>query len=172
MEEFIDIINEKDKVIKKVTRKEIVEKALLHRASRVIIINNNEEFLVQKRSKNKDLYPNHYDVGIGETVKSGESYEAAAIRGLKEELGITNISNIQLIHSFLFKIKYNSKKHNSYYKVYELQYNGKLRLQQEEIQNVKFLTIENIKKDMRKKLFHPGGTMVFKKYLNLKIRKL
>lgn len=117
-EEILDVVNEKDKFVRKATRKEVREKALLHRVARIIIENNKGELLIQKRSMKKDIYPGHWDVGVAETVKSGEGYESAAMVGLRDELGITGISNIELIHSLLFKIIYKSPEHNILCKVY------------------------------------------------------
>lgn len=111
-EEIIYVVNEKDQFVRKATRREVREKALLHRAARVIILNKENKLLVQKRSATKDIHPSMWDIGIAETAKGGDSYESTAMRGLYEELGITGISNIQLMHSVLFKLKYFSLKHN------------------------------------------------------------
>lgn len=167
-EEIIYVVNEKDQFVRKASRKEVRENALLHRAARVIIINNEGKFLVQKRSLRKDVHPGLWDIGIAETVKEGGSYESTAMRGLLEELGITGVSNIQLMHSVLFKLKYFSPNHNILCKVYNLIYNGKIYAQEEEIDEIKFLTKEDIIDLMEKTGFNPVGKAVFKKYLELK----
>ena len=123
-EEIIDVVDEQDAFIRKAPRSEVRKKALLHRAARVIVVNARGKILVQKRSAEKDLYPDQWDVGIGETVMSGESYESAASRGLAEEAGITGISETQLKDSFCFLQKFRSEKHNSNCKVYDLPYDG------------------------------------------------
>ena len=40
MEEVVYVVDEYDKFVRKSTRKEVIEKALIHRTCRVIIINN------------------------------------------------------------------------------------------------------------------------------------
>lgn len=167
-EEILDVVDDNDKFVRKATRKEVREKALMHRTTRVIIKNDKNEFLVQKRAADKKNFPEYLDIGIAETVKSGESYEGAALRGLIEEVSIFGISNTKLTHSFLFKIKYNSLQTNEHCKVYEVQYNGKIKIQDEEIEDAKFLTIEKIKKLIEKDPFHPVGKLVFEKYLERK----
>ncbi len=97
-EEILDVVDEKDKYVRKATRKEVRENTLLHRVARVIIKNRKGELIIQKRSAAKKTFASHFDIGMAETVKSGESYEAAAIRGLTEELGIFGVSNIQLMN--------------------------------------------------------------------------
>ena len=167
-EEIIYVVNEKDQFVRKATRQEVREKALLHRAARVIITNNEHKFLVQKRSASKDIHPSMWDIGIAETVKDGDSYESTAMRGLLEELGIIGISNIQMMHSVLFKLKYFSLRHNILCKVYKLSYNGQIQLQEEEIDEVKLLTKEEIINLIEKADFNPVGKVVFSKYLELK----
>lgn len=166
MEEIIYIVNEKDQFVRKAIRKEVMENGLLHRDSRVIIENSKGELLVHKRSMNKDNYPGLWDIGIAETVKEGEGYVWAAFRGLHEELGIIGISNIQIIHSFLFKIRFSSPQLNELCKVYKLVYGGKLIVQKEEIGEVKFLAKEDVISLIEESPFHPVGKMVFEKYIN------
>ena len=39
MEEILDVVDEEDQFVRKASRKEVREKALMHRVSRVIIVN-------------------------------------------------------------------------------------------------------------------------------------
>ena len=167
-EEILDAVDEKDQFVRKTTRKEVREKALLHRVARIIIENDKKELLVQKRSMKKDIFPGHWDIGVAETVKSGQSYEGAAMVGLRDELGITGISNIQLMYSLLFKINYHSSEHNVLCKTYKLVYSEKLIFQDGEVDEVKFLTIEQIKNLIQKENFDPVGKIIFNKYLEIK----
>jgi len=168
MEEILDVVDEKDQFVRKATRKEVREKVLLYRVARVIVLNNKGEFLVQKRSMDKDIYPGHWDIGVAGTVSSGNGYVGTAMRELMEELGIVGISNIQLMHSFLFKLKYQSSINNEHCKVYKLIYDGKIIPQKEEIDEIKFFTGEESKELVETSNFHPVGAMVFKKYLEFK----
>lgn len=167
-EEIIYVVNEKDQFVRKATRKEVRENALLHRAARVIIINNENKFLIQKRSKTKDINPGLWDMGIAETVSEGDSYESTAMRGLLEELGIIRLSNIQMMHSVIFKLKYISQNHNVLCKVYLLTYSGKIELQAEEVDEAGFATSAEIKLLIENKQFSPVGKIVFEKYFELK----
>ncbi len=46
------------------------------------------DVLLQKRSRNKDSYPGCYDISSAGHIPAGEEYETAALRELREELGI------------------------------------------------------------------------------------
>ena len=167
-EELVDVVDEDDQFVRKATRKEAKEKSLRYRLARVIIINSEGKILVQKRAKGKELYPSWWDIGVTETLRSGESYEAAAMRGLMEELGIIGVSNIQLIRAFLFKVVYTSKYNNVICKVYKHEYDDKLTLQPDEVDEVRFLTATEIEQFMQREQFTPGGKITFQKYLEHK----
>jgi len=167
-EETLDVVDEKDQFIRKTTRKEVTEKVLLHRVSRVIIYDESGKILVQKRSRDKKTFPSHWDIGVAETVQSGEGYEGAAMRGLNEELGILGVSNIQLIHSFLFKIRFESQETREHCKVYKIQYNGDINFQKEEIEETDFLTTSEINDIILKNSFHH----IYKKMINQKPKKI
>ncbi|MBI3036418.1 NUDIX domain-containing protein [Candidatus Woesearchaeota archaeon] len=162
---MIDVVDENDKFVRKATRKEVREIGLLHRAAKVIVVNEEGKFLVQKRSMNKDLFPGVWELGVGETVKSGDSYEAAAISGLEDEIGVIGVSNIQLKHSFLFKLRCSSAQNNAHYKVYLLNHRGKVLPQQEEVDEVKFLSLDDVHKLMATGSLEPESVAILKKYV-------
>lgn len=87
--ELLDIVNEQDIVIKKgVTREEAHAKKLLHRAIIVFVFNSKGLIFVQERSPAKDVYPGLMIASCSGHVNSGETYKEAAVRELKEELGV------------------------------------------------------------------------------------
>ena len=89
MNEFFDVLNEFGEFTgKTATREECHEKGLWHRAVYAFIIDNDSNVLLQKRSGNKKLWPNLWDVTVGGHVDSGEFGRQALIREVKEELGI------------------------------------------------------------------------------------
>ncbi len=83
--EFVDI---NDRVLGTATRREIHDRGLTHRAVHVFVFNGQGEIYVQRRSSIKDRFPDRLDSSAAGHVEPGESYEAAAVRELKEELGI------------------------------------------------------------------------------------
>lgn len=97
-DEYLDVVDENDKVINKDWRNSIYAKGLNHniRVVNVFIFNYERKLLVPKRSMNRRIFPGCFDFSCGEHVISGEDYYQAAKRGLEEELGIKNIKLIEL----------------------------------------------------------------------------
>lgn len=89
MEDLLDVLNERGGYTGKVeTREKCHKEGLWHKAVVLFIVNSNDEVLLQKRSANKKLWPNMWDVTSGGHVSCGEFGFEAAIREAKEEIGI------------------------------------------------------------------------------------
>lgn len=87
-DEIFDVVNENDEVVGKGTRSEVHAKNLIHRAVHVFVLNRNGDLWLQKRSLKKDKNPGVWDSSVSGHLDSGEDYLTAAIRELKEEIGI------------------------------------------------------------------------------------
>ena len=89
MEELIDVLNEDGtKTGKVVTRKEVHEKGLWHRIVVIAIIDKEGHILMQQRAKDKETNPGKWDVSVAGHVSAGQTSIEAAIREVKEEIGI------------------------------------------------------------------------------------
>ena len=167
MDEILDIVDDQDNVVGKGPRKDIKKRVLPHRLVKIVIINGKGEVLVHMRSSSKDTFPSHWDLGCAETLQSGESYEEAAHRGLKEEFGI-DVNPAELKHAFLFRYLYRTKEHQINYKIYNWFFNDSLTIQDEEVEEAKFLPIEEVKKLIKKGPFHGAAAQIFEHYLKIK----
>ncbi len=90
VEEKFDVLDQRGGFTgKTATRSECHEQGLWHRAIVVFIISRDgQKILLQKRSKNKKVWPDMWDVAIGGHVEAGEFSYQAALREAEEELGI------------------------------------------------------------------------------------
>jgi len=164
MVEYLDIVDESDKNIGKGTRKNIHLKNLIHRGIHVFILNKKGELLIQRRSLKKDDRPGYYDASIGAQVLSGESYEQAAIREAKEELGLqikkTELREICYYNSYSDRQKENRR----LFLVYN---DGPLGIDKSEVASAEFWTISKIKQKIKEGKLHftEGFLMSFQKFL-------
>ena len=146
MSELIDVVDENNIVVGQEMRDVVHSKGLFHRAVNIFIFNSNGQILLQKRSATKDVCPSTWDLSTSETLKVEETYLQAAIRGLQEELGInsklTKIRNVHLQKNEYFDGKI---KDYEFVELYKAVHSGKIRLDKNEVSNVCFFTIEEIK---------------------------
>jgi isopentenyldiphosphate isomerase len=87
-DEIFDVVNERDEVVGQRSRGDVHRLKLLHRAAHVLVFNHRGEVFLQKRSMKKDSHPGAWDSSASGHLDSGESYDACAIRELREEIGL------------------------------------------------------------------------------------
>lgn len=128
----------------------------------IFIENDNHEFLIQKRAVDKG----GKWASTGGHPKSGETSLQGIITEVKEELGI------EIKNPILFK---QASGKDTLCDLYYLKKNidvSKIIIQKEEVDDVKWASIEEINELMEKRLFNKGHYMMFKdclEYLNKEI---
>lgn len=86
--EWFDVVNERDEVVGQAPRQEVHARGLRHRAVHVLVFNGRGQLFLQKRSRWKDREPGLWDSSASGHVDAGEAYDTAAVRELREELGV------------------------------------------------------------------------------------
>lgn len=145
MKEYFDIVDKNDKVIGRALRSECHSNPkLIHRGVFVIVINEGK-ILLQRRGMKADTNPGKWEF-MGEHNKVGESYRKAAIRGLKEELGIN-----QKVKK-IAKMKISSRRETEFDEIYICKVSGKIRINfnKKEVKEVKSFTPKEIERLMKK----------------------
>ncbi len=160
-DEIVDIVDEKGKVIGTMGREEANKKGLMIKVSRTIITNTDGRILVHKRALEKKDFPGFWDFGVAETAISGESYKDCAVRGLKEEMGITAKKD-GLKEEFRYVYSHKNTKRN--FMVYSFIYDGKIRLQEEEVSEARYVSEEELAKMLASEKFVRQGMMIYEKY--------
>ena len=134
MNERIIIVDKNDKLIRSGTKKEchlVSTGLLLHRAFSVFLFNSNNELLLQQRSKYKITFPLYFTNSccshplytkeeMNETNNIG--IKKAAIRKLKHELGINDLSISDFKYIDKFKYKAIDKLNGNIWGEYEIDY--------------------------------------------------
>ena len=149
MEEKFDVLNELGEFTgKTASRDECHTKGLWHRAVYAFIIDKDSNVLLQKRSSNKKLWPDRWDVTIGGHVLAGEFGRQALIRECKEELGIDITDDeIKYIVSTTSIYNKNGYINNHYDECYLITKDiniEDLTLQKEEVSDAKYFSKEDI----------------------------
>lgn len=177
MKEYFDVLTETGTYTDRIeTREECHNKGFWHKAVAVYIINSKNQVLLQKRSATKKLWPNLWDISAGGHVLAGEFGFQAIIREINEELGIT-IENKDIMFiggstSINIKNDIINKHFNEYYIVNKDIEIANLKLQTEEVSDVKWIDKEEILKRIENNfdgITEKGGCWDYlKKYYELK----
>lgn len=161
-EEWVDVVDEHDRVIERVTRRAMREGNLLHRNASVLCRDSRDRVYVHQRTPTKDVFPSMYDLFASGVVASGESYDDAARRELEEELGIAGAPLVAL-----FKHRYEGALSRSFTMVYEVRWDGPIVHQPSEVAWGAFMSRAEIAARNTARLFVPDGWEIFLRYLEL-----
>ena len=148
--DMVDIVDEDDNVIGNASIKEVREKGLIHRISRVVIVDPaHQKMLIQKRSKDKPLWPGCWDFAAAGHVDSGEDYETAAKRELEEELGISGVV-LKEQEKHRINMQYENIALRRFQKTYEAVYDATPQhLQHSEVEEVKLISPGELREMIR-----------------------
>ncbi|HXU77205.1 MAG TPA: NUDIX domain-containing protein [Methylomirabilota bacterium] len=139
-EEIFDVVNERDEVIGRETRREVHARGLMHRAVHVLVFNRAGQVFLQKRSLRKDRQPGLWDSSASGHLDSGEDYDACAVRELREEIGLRLAAAPQR----LFKLPASAQTDQEHVWVYRCEAEGPFELQAEEIERGDWFTPQEV----------------------------
>lgn len=153
MDELVDIFDENQKFIKKEMKSVAHTLGHWHKSIHAYLINNNKEIVIQKRSADKDLYPNVWDVSFAGHVGAGEDTKTSALRECQEELGITLSENeIKYLFTVPEKLQWGKVRSNEFVDVFICVANfHDIVKQDEEVDDVKVIKIKNFIKMIESK---------------------
>ncbi|MBI5634593.1 MAG: NUDIX domain-containing protein [Nitrospirae bacterium] len=161
VEESFEVCDAEGRVIGLATRSQLHrDPSLIHRVVHVMVFNSQGNLLLQKRSKNKDIAPGKWDTSVGGHVNPGEEIHDAAVREMKEELGIEQ-SDLQFLYSYLFRNHRESELVSTFSCIGE----GEVQFNAEEIDEVRFWSMNSIKEQTGKGIFSSHFEQEFSHYL-------
>jgi len=150
-EEQVILVNEHDEPIGLMGKMEAHEKALLHRAFSVFVINDQNEVMLQQRAAHKYHSPLLWTNTCCSHQRAGETNIEAGKRRLFEEMGFS--TEIKELFHFIYKAPFdNGLTEHELDHVMVGRYNGEPSINPDEVASWKWMTIEDIKNDM---VLHP-----------------
>jgi isopentenyldiphosphate isomerase len=141
-EEIFEIVDEFNNIVGKAPRSECHgNPALIHRTARVIVFHPEGEMLLQKRSNTKDIQPGKWDTAVGGHLEQGEEFIDATLREMEEELGIKANQKLE----FLFDSSIRNEIESENIRVFSVISEGPFDFNRDEIDEVRFWSLEEIK---------------------------
>nr|WP_299383892.1 isopentenyl-diphosphate Delta-isomerase [Allomuricauda sp.] len=146
-EEKVILVNANDEPIGLMPKMEAHEKAVLHRAFSVFIMNDKGETMLQQRAGGKYHSPLLWTNTCCSHQRDGESNIEAGKRRLREEMGFT--TELRELFSFIYKAPFdNGLTEHELDHVMMGEYNGKPQINPEEVENWKWMYPKAIKEDI------------------------
>jgi len=145
--EEVILVNEQDEPIGLMEKIEAHEKALLHRAFSVFILNDKNEIMLQQRAAHKYHSPLLWTNTCCSHQRDGESNTEAGKRRMEEEMGFS--VPLKELFSFIYKAPFDNGLTEHEFDHVMIGYsNQEPMINKDEVADWKWMSIDSIKKDM------------------------
>ena len=150
-EDNVILVNQKDEQIGLMPKLEAHEKAVLHRAFSVFILNSKNEIMLQQRAHHKYHSPRLWTNTCCSHQREGETNIQAGSRRLFEEMGFE--TGLKELFHFIYKAPFdNGLTEHELDHVMIGYYEDEPKINSEEVENWKWMCIEDVRSDMQ---LHP-----------------
>ena len=166
-EEHVILVDKDNNKIGLMPKMEAHEKALLHRAFSVFVFNDAGELMLQQRAAEKYHSPLLWTNTCCSHQRDGETNLEAGKRRLQEEMGFE--CKLEEVFSFIYKAPFdNGLTEHELDHVMVGKYNGLPKINKEEVQDYKWMTLEEVKVDMElnPSIYTAWFQIIFEKYYN------
>jgi isopentenyl-diphosphate delta-isomerase len=165
-EEILVRVDDKDNQVGTDTRENChLGSGLRHRAY-VVFLFHRDRLLLQMRSWQKLLWPGYWDVSYTSHVYPGETYLEAALRRGVQELGVKPMK-LKEVLAFTYEAPFGRYSENEYCKLLVGEFDGNYTANPAEINETKFVTLEGLRKEMRREvvIYTPWLRLAFEGFL-------
>ena len=147
-EEKLVLVDKNDNQIGLMPKMEAHQKGILHRAFSIFIFNSENQILLQKRSSNKYHSGGLWTNTCCSHPRDGENIIDAGSRRLSEEMGIK--TELKQAFNFTYKAELeNGLIEHEYDHVLIGEFNGSPILNKDEAEDWKWVSIEEVRKDIK-----------------------
>lgn len=164
-EEQVILVDENDNQIGLMPKMEAHEKAVLHRAFSVFVFNDKNELMLQQRAMHKYHSPGLWTNTCCSHQRNGETNLEAGKRRLQEEMGF--VTDLKESTSFIYKAPFdNGLTEHEYDHIMIGQYNRLPKINEDEVANWKWMSLEEVKSDMalHPELYTAWFKIIFEKF--------
>jgi isopentenyldiphosphate isomerase len=157
-DELIDLLDDAGQVIGVVRRGQMRRERLPHSCVYLVVFNSRGDLFVHQRTASKDVFPSYWDLTVGGVPAAGESFDQAALREGREEIGV------DLRPVPLFPFRYDGEHAIAHAIVYHATHDGPFRLQPEEISRGEFVALADLPELIARERFCPDGLQVWDEF--------
>ncbi|AVO57029.1 NUDIX hydrolase [Pseudomonas chlororaphis] len=153
-------VDGEDQLLGALARSELRERGLIGRGTYILLFNSAGELCVHRRTLSKALYPGYWDVAAGGMVLATESYAESAARELEEELGVSGVELTAHDHFF-----FEDTGNRLWCSAFSAVWDGPLSLQPEEVLEARFISIDEVMREIAEKPYCPDSLAALQRYL-------
>jgi isopentenyl-diphosphate Delta-isomerase len=147
-EENVILVNQNDEQIGLMPKMEAHQKAVLHRAFSVFVLNDKNEIMLQQRASQKYHSPLLWTNTCCSHQRYGETNIQAGSRRLFEEMGFE--TGLKELFHFIYKAPFdNGLTEHELDHVMIGYYNGEPKINPEEVESWKWMSIEDVANDIQ-----------------------
>lgn len=139
---------------------------LIHKVVHLLVQNSSGDIFLQKRAQNKDIQPGKWDTSVGGHVQYGENETEALARETQEELGVRPADPEQL-YVYVWRTDVETEYVTTFCMVHE----GPFYLQEEEIDEGRFWSREEIARSLDSGVFTPNFVYEYSQFLLVQNKK-
>ena len=166
-EEEVILVDTNDRPLGTMPKMEAHQKAVLHRAFSVFILNSKGQMLLQQRAWEKYHSPGLWTNTCCSHQRMGESSLEAGHRRLQEEMGMT--TELEELFSFIYKAPFdNGLTEHELDHIMVGYYNEDPVINSDEVEDWKWMKIEDVKNDisLNPDLYTAWFKIIFKNFYN------
>lgn len=164
-EEEVILVNENDEEVGVMPKLEAHEKAVLHRAFSVFILNDKNEVMLQQRAAHKYHSPLLWTNTCCSHQRVGETNIQAGTRRLREEMGF--VTDIKELFHFIYKAPFdNGLTEHELDHVMIGYFNQEPQINKEEVASWKWMSTQDVKNDISSspELYTEWFKIIFQKF--------
>ena len=165
IEEQVILVDKNDQKIGLMPKMEAHQKAVLHRAFSVFVMNDKGQLLLQQRAASKYHSPLLWANTCCSHQRDGESNLDAGKRRLQEEMGF--VTELKEVFSFIYKAPFdNGLTEHELDHVMLGAYNAAPIINKKEVESFKWMKPEDVKQDMLEKpeIYTAWFKIIFEKF--------
>lgn len=164
MSEIIVFVDENDNVIGSGTREEAFSKGIIHRISRIYLRNTKGEYLIAKRSMRMTTNPGLWGESVAGHVDEGEGYRDAAVREMREEIGVEGVELKEAGKFYEEIVDGNGRQRKRWSQVFVGEYEGPVVIDEAEVSETKWVKKDDLTCLMQKNPneFTTGGVQALR----------
>jgi len=166
MEETLILVDENDNEIGRETREKChIGKGKMHRALVVFLFNRRKMLLIQQRSQKKQLWHLYWDCTVATHVHPNETYESAAQRALKQELGVS--ATVKRLLAFTYFAPFDNHAENEYCTLLVGKYEGEVNPNPKEVSDFSHAGLLELKEKITRETetYTPWFKIALEKFL-------